>query len=329
MTTFATQEPRLTPASATRSDGPTTSERIEWLVESLSSLHDADKAVPELIACGDDAVPALRQFLFKCEPSGIFEPRCWAVRALARIGASEVLIEFLGAEHDASDPVAWLGEEAVMNTAARALTSAPPEQAYEVLLKVARGHPLAGALEVLGEFRREEVVPILIRALEDDVARDAAEDALRKFDVRAGAALCNAAVRKLPDGNESPSSVRRRRSALRLLAEMRLAAGFWNQVQDLMDDANESIGATACIIAMDCGTEARKQCAVRSLIALLGTVDWLLRSDIEDTLTRHFGVARGAIRSPFGSEADPPSPRIRRSLARILARADAERERHA
>ncbi len=161
MTAFDPPQSRLNLAAVTRADVRATGERIERLVQSLSSPHDAERAVPELVACGHDAVPALRQFLFKREPGGLFEPRCWAVRVLARIGPSEVLIEFLGAEHEVGDPVAWLGEEAVMNTAARALTRDLSERVYEVLLKVVRAHPLAGAIEMLGEFRRKEAVPIL------------------------------------------------------------------------------------------------------------------------------------------------------------------------
>jgi HEAT repeat protein len=299
-------------------------DRIERLIESLSSLHGIEKTVVQLILYGRAAVPALHAFLFTRDPSGIYEPRCWAVRALARIGAHDVLVEFLNAEHEVSDPVGQLGEEAVMNTAARALAGVVSEEAYQALLKVAQWHPLAGAIEVLGEFRREEVVPLLVGALEDDVARAAATDALRRFGARVGSALRDAAVRRVPTESESPSSVRRRRSALRLLTEMALAHGFWRQLQDLIDDPNDAIAATACMAAIECGTEPQKQRAIQTLIRLLDTSDWLLRSEIERSLARNFEISRSAICEALARDPAAIPLRARRTLARLLARGTAQ-----
>ncbi len=202
-------------------------DHIEKLVESLARLYDAPKAASELIALGPEAVGPLRRLLFRREPSGIHEPRWWAVRVLARLGAYSVLVEFLGSDRQIDDPVERIGEEAVMNTAARAISRARSEKTYRVLLELARRRPLPGVLEALGEFQREEVIPLLTAALEDDVARGSAEDVLKRFGIAASRDLADAALRKTPPDAESPSSLRRRRSALRLLLEMRTAADFW------------------------------------------------------------------------------------------------------
>jgi PBS lyase HEAT-like repeat len=302
----------------------TDTEQIERLVKSLSSLRGLEKTVIQLIALGDVAVPALQRFLLRREPSGIYEPRCWAVRALARIGAHNVLIEFLKVDHEVSDPVEQLGEEAVMNTAARSLASLASEEAFGVLLKVAQRRPLAGAIEVLGEFRREEVVPILIRALEDDVARVHAEDALRKFGGSARSALCCAALRKEPPENESPSSARRRRSALRLLVEIGLVESCWSQLRDLIDDRDDTIAAISCMIAMDFGSEAERQQAVRTLIRLLGAADFVLGPEIEQALASHFEISRTAISEALAQPPPTISARATRALTRLLARLDAQ-----
>ncbi len=300
--------------------------QIEQLVQSLSALHSAEKTVIELIAAGDAAVPALRRFLFTREPSGIYEPRCWAVRALARIGAHDVLVNFLESDHELSDPVERLGEAAVMNTAARALSGIASEEVCRVLLKVAQRRPLPGVIEVLGESGSQEVVPILIRALEDDVARGAAQDALRRFGAAVGHALCEAATRQRPPGNESPSSARRRRSAIRLLRETGLAVAFWEQLRHLIDDADDHVTAIACMVAMDCGTTAEKQRAARDLVRLLATDDWLLRSEIERALAEHFEISGDAIADALSHDPDATPLRVRRALARVLKRTDVQRE---
>jgi hypothetical protein len=43
--------------------------------------------------------------LFAREPSGLFEARCRAVEVLARLGAHDVLADFLAFHADAADPV--------------------------------------------------------------------------------------------------------------------------------------------------------------------------------------------------------------------------------
>ena len=51
--------------------------------------------VAETIALGKEAIPPLRELLFKREPSGLFETRRRAVEALASLGAYKTLVDFL------------------------------------------------------------------------------------------------------------------------------------------------------------------------------------------------------------------------------------------
>jgi len=291
-------------------------ENLQQLVESLASLHDMERTTLRLMACGRAAVPALRAFLFRVDPSGTYEPRCWAARALGRIGAHEVLVEFLNREHSCSDPVAQLGEEAVVHTAARSLAAVTSEEAYQSLLRVARWRSLAGPIEVLGEYRRPEVIPVLIRALEDDAARSSAEGALSNFGESVGPALFQASIRKEPTpDHESPSSVLRRRSALRLLTETRTAAHFWRELRELMHDRDFLVQARACRIGLDCGNEAEKANAGLRLVRLLSVANGYVRSEIEDALIHHFEAVREIVEEHLKQEDTVAS---RRSLTRVV-----------
>ena len=71
------------------------SDEVVRLVGTLRQLHGGERAFMDVVACGPRAIPALRKLLFEREPSGLFQPRCLAVDALAVLGAKEVLLDFL------------------------------------------------------------------------------------------------------------------------------------------------------------------------------------------------------------------------------------------
>ena len=88
-------------------------DEIEELVQSLNSLHEGELGVDMLVACGRKAITPLQRFLLQGKRSGIFVPRQRAVRALAELGAKDVLLDYLTSEDHIVDPVAAHGEEAV------------------------------------------------------------------------------------------------------------------------------------------------------------------------------------------------------------------------
>jgi HEAT repeat protein len=132
---------------------------VQRALDRLKSLHDGDLGVLEITAFGRRAIPALRALLLEGESSGIYHPRCRAVDALAALRAYDVLIEFLSAPRDVADPVNRTGEEAVMSSAARALTGVDDERVFPLLLDLAKRQPLAGVIDALGSFRRPEAIP--------------------------------------------------------------------------------------------------------------------------------------------------------------------------
>jgi len=79
------------------------------------------------------------------------------VEALAQLGAKEVLLEYLSQKREIPDAVARFGEEAVENTAARALSKWRTDNVYLFLKDYAQKRMLSGVIEALGKFERRKV----------------------------------------------------------------------------------------------------------------------------------------------------------------------------
>lgn len=283
-------------------------EQIEALVQSLNSLHEGELGVDMLVACGERAIEPLRRFLFRGKPSGIFVARQRAVRALAELGAKDVLIEYLDLNLEISDPVAAYGEEAVQNSAVRALGAWRTGDVYEALQRILQRKHLVGAVEILGEFRRPEAAPQLIAALEDDFCRSAAEDALRKLGEVPHSALIEAARTPEPSGaHEAFSSLYRRRSALRLLESLRLLVEDWRRIAALLYDKDPEIAARACAIALAVADDRSKKLAVKRLLEVLPSSGWLLQGEVQGWLQSNIDVTLPAIEEEIKKrqQADP------------------------
>jgi hypothetical protein len=136
----------------------------ERLIARLQALYDADRTVLELILLGPTAIPPLRTFLFRREPSGLYQPRVNAVAALAALKAEDVLLDFLWSAPavDIGDPVERTGEDAVINAAARALAHRRDKEIFAALTGIAECRCLVGVVEALGEMRRKKAIPYLI-----------------------------------------------------------------------------------------------------------------------------------------------------------------------
>lgn len=289
-------------------------DRVQALVDRLNSLKDGNDAVAELLACGRKAVKPLRQFLLHGRPSNIFRPRQLAVEALAALGAKEVLIEYLARDNEIPDPVDRYGEEAVENTAARLLARWRDEDVYDALLPLLRRKPMPGVIETIGEFGRTEAIQDFVRALGDDIARGSAEEALWKVGEAAKPALLDAALTPMPSvAEESPSSLRRRRSALRVLAGLRLSVEDWHRLAVLTADRDPEVAARAARIALLVVDERWKHRAVRRLAELLPAADPFLQTEIETWLLGRSDIAESAVDeeialrrlvAPVGDSAD-------------------------
>jgi len=194
---------------------------LDAAIQKLRSLRDGDLGVVETVMCGRRAIPVLRAVLFEPEPSGLFETRCRAVQALSTLNARDVLVDFLANPHWAADPVERLGDDAVINAAARALAKYRDNDTFRVLLKLSKERLLPGVVAAIGSFRRAAAIPYLVAGLAEDECRPFAEAALEKLGARARGALTKIvnATATCPD-SESPSRTRQRQSALRILVKM-------------------------------------------------------------------------------------------------------------
>jgi len=280
--------------------------KVEQAIARLKSFRDGDRGVLDVIALGEEAIPALRAMLFQRGRSGLYQARCRTVEALAALGAHDVLIEFLEADRTIADPVERVGEDAVINAAALALANFHEQRVFGLPLRLARRPALTGVIGALGAFGRVEAIPALIDALGEDASRPTGEAALRKLGRRARAALLNVATARAPPGErESESSARRRRSALGLLADMRIPRRAWLSLRPLMRDSDAKIATLACKICLDRAPPAERPRAVRRLIMLLEHEDWVLREEVESCLVAHFDSAQEVVEHYLSESAAP------------------------
>jgi HEAT repeat protein len=279
----------------TRDDGPEETPRngdlfvrIQRGIAKLQSMHDGDIAVVELAACGKGAIPVLRDFVFRREPSGLYQARCRAVETLAALGAFDVLRDLLGLPLDRPDPVERMGDEAVVNAAARTSIGSHDEEVFYLLLDLARHRHLMGVIEALGTFQKTEAIPRLIDALAEDCSRPAAETALLRLGPRARAMLLlQAATRRPSDDNESVSELRQRRSALRLLLILGAPQGAWTEIRHLSGNPDIEIAVLTNELALASAPIEERHNAVDNLIALLPKADWRMETEIETALIEH------------------------------------------
>jgi hypothetical protein len=297
----------------------------ERLIARLQAFLDADRAVLELSALGPAAIPPLRRFVFRREPSGLYQPRVLAVAALAALRAEGVLLDFLrGApDIDIVDPVERTGEDAVINAAARALAHRRDDEAFAALVGIAECRSLAGVVEALGEMRRKKAIPYLIEGLASDFCRPAAETALRKLGAAARPALIGAALKAIPSVEfESVSSLRTRRSAVSVLRDIGVTLEQWSVLQPLMWSTDEWLSALACSLGLAPGQPTLdKEDAVLRLCHLLRSSDWLLTVEIESWLAGHYEVTSRVIAEAI--ERDDliiKDDKVRQSLLRVTAR---------
>jgi HEAT repeat protein len=297
------------------------SEMQVW-IDRLNSLLDGPEASVRLAGLGTPAVAPLKQFLLSGVPSGIFQPRQWAVEALGTLGAKDALLEYLKRDDPIPDPVIRQGEEAVRNTAARLVARWKTEDVFQILLSLADKHLLPGVISALGEFGRAEALPRLERALEDDVARPAAEEAFLKFGETATDRLVSTATRrKIIENQEVPSSLQRRRSAAKILADTGLGKPFWPRLRPLLDESHPELVVHGARLAVRAGDESDKQRAVIALLRILPDAPWHVREEAASCLKALLYLGEKLIDEEIARRlSEPPQQRAADNALIMLAR---------
>jgi hypothetical protein len=294
----------------------------EALIARLNGLYDAERATLALIALGPSAIPSLKRFVFRQEPSGLYQPRVNAVSALAALRAEDVLLDFLRREVDIPDPVERTGEDAVINAAARALAHRRDDETFGALIGIAKGRSLAGVIEALGEMRRKSAIPFLIAGLASDFCRGAAEIALTKIGAGARRALIELALNPIPStDSETASSIRTRRSAVSVLRDIGVTLEQWSLLQPLMRSSDEWLSALTCNLGLNFGQPSLdKEIAIRRLFELLRSSDWLLTIEIENWLAEHYDITGRIITEAIEEDDNVlQDQKVRHSLLQVTA----------
>ncbi|OJU04555.1 MAG: hypothetical protein BGN87_08305 [Rhizobiales bacterium 65-79] len=260
---------------------------IAAAIERLCSLHDGDSGVLDVIKCGRAAIPALCTVLFQREPSGLFATRCRAVQALAALKAHDPLVQFLSDGHVAADPVERMGDEAVMDTAARALAKGRRDDvAFHTLLRLAEARPyLSGVIEALGALERTEAIPVLAGALTEDGSRQAAAAAILQLGRAALPTLIPIAKAGGPfPAYESHVSRKKRKGVLELIETIGIRTKDWPSLRSLVRDSDPQVAFVACRICMEFGPRRERSGAERRMGQLLLQSDAKLEDEIETYL---------------------------------------------
>jgi hypothetical protein len=256
--------------------------RIEGLVQGLFSLTDGELSMAALVGVGEPSIPALRQVLLEGRPSTVYLPRQRVVRVLGELRAFSALSDYLLQEKSIPDPELRLAEEGVENTAARELGRSQSDEAFYVLRAVAATRKLPGAVEALAGFRRDAAAPVLVAALESDFCRNVAADGIRLIRAAALPYLIESVRSPEPSrAEETPSSLRRRRAALALLADDDLDAKYWEALEFLLYETDEWLQSCAAKISVRL---SKSEVAFRILLDHLSSRDWVLVDDIAQFL---------------------------------------------
>ena len=296
-----------------------TDEEIRSFVRDLESLRSGDLTVALLVGCGERAIPALREFLLHGQPRAVFQPRQHAVEALAELGAKDVLIEYLSQNREIPNAVVRFAEEAVANTAARELARWPTKETFQFLLNFAQARTLPGVIDALGKSQRAEAASVFLRALTDDVCRPFAEEALRSIAEKVRPALIQAAQPNGDEDVERPREKQKRRSVLRILADMVVTEAECIELTPLLQDHDQEIAIMAGEIGVDWAPAEERQHAARFLIRSLASTHWYMQIRIQDCLRRNYVALREVIDSEVKIRRRAPfEEQVRDHALRIL-----------
>lgn len=243
-------------------------------IRELGSLVNGEEAVERIVSFAQLAIPHLEDLLLDCPPRTIALPRCRAVRALAELGAYPVLIRYFKRYVRPSDPAVLFAEDAVRSAAAQALALVHTDEIYNVLLEAAKLRATSGLVQALASFRRPESVPLLFDLLEDDLCRADAITALQQVP-EAAQPYAILFLRGCTGAQQAGScTLRRRRSALQLLAEFGIANSDWPEIRTYLHDEDLDCVISAARIGFSAAPGYATEEIVETLIEASSRMNW-------------------------------------------------------
>jgi hypothetical protein len=258
------------------------------LIRGLCSLPDGRTYVDRLLSSGNDAIHPLRQFLLYESVPVAPQARCWAVEALAGLGAKDVLMDYLEQSLQIHESAKPQGEEHVWDAAVRELAVWRLDAVFLLLLKVAARRCSIAVIEAVSGFCRPESIPCLIEALGHDRCRSAAIRGLRELGSAAAPMLIETALNpRMSCGRiENPCSLRRRRAALRLLAGPDLSSGNIGRLGVLLREDDAEVVLATCQLLAGQIQFGDRQALRKALRGIEPGASWYLKGELHDLLFR-------------------------------------------
>jgi len=279
---------RIVPAAKNPAAAPAS------LVERLRNLREGPMVFHALVRLGDQAVPALEDFV-RGPSDAVHQPRCLASDVLAAIGSAAAVDALCRAMLDsaARDPAPQLleAESILVNHIAEHLSRFPRPEVTEALLSALRRRRYAYCAAALGLTGDPRAIPLLVECLYEDAARPAAMAALRRFAADALESLVRALLEPPSAAMlEPPSHLDGRVAAARLLGEFARAdsqgASFAvSALKDALSDSQGAVRIEAALGLVRSGARTDGQIA-RILVSALGEESWARAEEIMQVLVR-------------------------------------------
>jgi HEAT repeat protein len=273
---------------------------ISRLIKELGDPRLGNQALLALLTKGDEAVPALAEFLRSSNPSSLPETRLLAVEGLSILRGPEALDALIDVATKnlggIADPVVRFAEEKVASRAARALADFPDQPcARETLFSLLGQKPMVGTAEAFEKLRECRAISRLAEWLEDDFVAEATRRAIIGCGPSGVAALlCSLRAKHERYGTETRMSQRRRARILSILCELATEESV-HGLEGLLADSVATVRWNAIRLLSEKGSAAQQQKALQGAIEFLDSLGNFTRSECEELLLVHFDLARGLI----------------------------------
>jgi HEAT repeat protein len=289
------------------------------LVRQLQNLHRGPLVMPEIIALGGIAVPALEAAL-RGPSEALHHPRSLAADALGAIGGEEANAALIRALTDSTarelNPAFREAEAVVVSRIVTHLSRHRCRSAIDALLGSMSRRPGPAGAQALGEFRDPRAIPLLVSGLGEDAARDAAMNALRRFD-RAPVLRLHAALGQPYSiaGIEAPTSIDARAAAAVLLGEF----GERTPLLAALGDPARAVRVAAAMSLLRMQDSAPLPAALEILVRGLDDPNWAIAEAIMALLAQRSAVVAGMLEVQLKDAGADDGSLLRHRRAAILA----------
>ena len=293
---------------------------IQEHVARLHDLYAGPQVLPQIIASGTAAVPALEAFL-RGPSQSLYQQRALAADALAAIGGEPAIAALTRALRDCAartpEPLSQQAEDVVVSRITEHLSAHPTAAVLEALLEASSRRPLPAHAAALGRLGDARAVTALIDCLYEDPARPAAAAALRRFGAAAIPELRVALANPRRVGElEPPIYVAARTAAAMLLGE-------WGDTDSLiaaLADGERAVQVAAALSLADHDDDAVRRRAFAVLLVALDDPGWAAAEAVLQALAGYReSIAAAVLALLSRAGMDEAGRRRRRRRAAMLA----------